>query len=87
MRRNRSGPEWGYWTRNVVGLILARSLLRTPWGPGGYSVSFLSSCLAEPQNDCLEGVVLPLLGSVGGGLFAVGCTVMCSKYAGLFTPL
>ncbi|KAF4436146.1 hypothetical protein FACUT_6718 [Fusarium acutatum] len=33
---------------------------------------------AKPQDDCLEGSVPPLFGSVGDGHFAVRRTVMCS---------
>lgn len=59
---------------------LSRVTVKTPLAPGIISVLFLSSCLAEPQDDCLEGFVPPLFGSVGDGHFAVRGTLMCSKF-------
>jgi len=82
-----SSETGSIWAR-IEGLDQERSWtnlsgfsVKTPFAPGIISVLFLSSCLAEPHNDYLEGFVPLLLGSVGDGHFTVRRTVMCSKFS------
>lgn len=81
-----SAEAGSIWAR-IKGLDQERSWtnlsevsVKTPWTPGIISVLFLSSCATEPQNDHLKGLVSSLFACIDDGLFAVGCTVMRSKY-------